>query len=586
MRLNFESEINSSKISRAKVNIDVGIDSFFQRAGVIYYNIHVKSKLFTLEFSKRYSDFVTLETKLKLAYPEIVWPPLPEKIYFGNTDRSKIEARRDKLEKYMVGLIAIYSESFQYEEITTFIGLASEETQKLNDLADSNIQVGDKVTLLYLQLIYNKRRLSENSEVFLHAATRYVISKQAASLILFGEGNILSIFQVAFDPPTSPSRPCNNLPSRDSSRIEASPRVSQLHLRPIDSKQVENHYKCSQFSRVILRLFSLTNNINGETFRNMILNKKIDLWRSAFSTHLCSKLSTECKFNCYQLLQVLIEFGNLKSYEMLFSSAEEAQTFSAWYKTRKINLQNEPRASVYEESFPKIHQILFNSEISSDFLRKTLDRFTDKRTIDTFIVDSSASIYKLFFLIRPYHRRSLLESIADFSWSANALLVENRTPTQPNVAQKKVIINSFEGDSSLFYISFFNVHQVKCGQRIVMFFSDDDVSDWEKEKYQEALRAKLNLSEKPSLQVFNHQLGFFVDIVPSPTNKGFDHVSIVLTSDFLAQRTDKRYDVIKATFTQLGQNIKRIKKYYDETLKNMPDLSFERQNSSSSFIAE
>lgn len=84
------------------------------------------------EFSSthRYSDFVWLHNQLKARYPNVIIPPLPEKVITGNCDPNFIRLRRHALERFL-NRIASHPLLQEAEDLQTFLE-ANEETLKAN----------------------------------------------------------------------------------------------------------------------------------------------------------------------------------------------------------------------------------------------------------------------------------------------------------------------------------------------------------------------------------------------------------------------------------------------------------------------
>lgn len=532
----------------------------------VSYTIRIHNILFDYMIQKRFSDFEGLYSKLRDLFPHIILPRLPEKFFFNNFDEKKIQERRAKLEKFLNDAILLLMKENKVEQIFEFIELRNHNMHSVIDLNNSNFLITDKCTLEYIKLIYEKNKLERNLRNLRQSVMKQKVSVSTAELMLKGSDSFVGLFVIAFSHQKyfdhyldeKPDLTIKKVLSKSFS-IEHNVPVPVMYSTPGTSNV---HHVCMFVSSFILDLLDPCKNVNAKTFREVFKDSGSAIFSGAeFKNHLCAKIDTMCKRNCYEILRIYKELSNNLDEFFLFTEVEEYRKFNTWYHKHMKTLRKESLFEDAESKFPKITDILFNNQISENFIFKIMDIFMDKLNLNLLSFEEDRNLVKLSFTINASKKDQFILSIINFSWSDNVLKVINNDIKDSDIMyienSQLLCIRTFfftkEGHDNTIFYTIIKFYQVIRGDRVIIVLAPQDASYYNKDQLKFLYDPEY--SGNDDFMTEDVDIGFFIDIEPFEDDETRLRVCLLMNYTFF----NKKNDNLRKSFEYFKKRIKVIK---------------------------
>ena len=104
-----------------------------------YFNYTVQGTKVPEPIIRRFRDFDTLRSKLRLRWPGIFLPRLPHRKKFGNNEKEVVDIRVEMINAFFIKLSSL-TKIFNSEEVALFIKNDSDSMKKLSELQMENYQ--------------------------------------------------------------------------------------------------------------------------------------------------------------------------------------------------------------------------------------------------------------------------------------------------------------------------------------------------------------------------------------------------------------------------------------------------------------
>ena len=104
-----------------------------------YFNYTVQGTKVTEPIVRRFRDFDTLRSKLRLRWPGIFLPRLPHRKKFGNNEKEVVDIRVEMINAFFIKLSSL-TNIFNSEEVALFVKNDEESMKKLSELQMENYQ--------------------------------------------------------------------------------------------------------------------------------------------------------------------------------------------------------------------------------------------------------------------------------------------------------------------------------------------------------------------------------------------------------------------------------------------------------------
>lgn len=532
----------------------------------VLYNIRIHNILFDYVIQKRFSDFEALFAVLRGLFPHLILPRLPEKFFFNNFDDKKIIDRKTKLEKFLNDVVLLLMKENKLEQLFEFIELRNHNIHSVLDLNNSNFLITDKCTLEYIKLIYEKNKLERNLRNLRKSVTKQKITMQTAELMLKGSESFVGLFIVAFSHQKYFDHYLDEKPDMTVKKILSKSfslehNTSMALLSPLYTPN-NVHHVCMFVSSFILDLLDPCKNVNAKIFREVFKDSGSTIFSGGeFKNHLCAKTDTMCKRNCYEILKIYKELSNNLDEFFLFTEVEEYRKFNTWYHKQMKALRKESLFEDAEAKFPKINDILFNNQISENFIFKIMDIFMDKQNLNLLSFEEDRNLAKLSFTINAAKKDQFVKSILDFSWSDNILKVIDNNVQESDLiyiensqllCMRTFFFTKEENDDHIYY-TVVKFYQVARGERSVIVLAPQDPLYYDKEQ----LKMLYDPADTEDHVFISEDvdIGFFIDIEPFDDNDALSRVCLLMNYTFF----NKRNETLRKSFEYFKKRIGAIK---------------------------
>lgn len=532
----------------------------------VLYSIRMHNILFDYVIYKRFSEFEVLYAKLRELFPNLILPRLPEKFFFNNFDEGKIIERKAKLEKFLNDLILLLMKDNNLGQLFEFIELRTHKMHSVLDLNNSNFLITDKCALEYIKLIYEKNKLEKNIRRLRSSIMKQKVNMSTVELMLKGSESFVGLFVIAFSHQKYFEHYLDEKPDLTAKKAQ-SKSFSMEHntSMPIMGSYTSVptvHHTCMIVSSFILDLLDPCKNTNAKIFRDVFKDSGSTIFSSAeFKGHLCAKTDTMCKRNCYEILKIYKDLSNNLDEFFLFTEVDEYRKFNTWYHKQMKTLRKESLFDDAEAKFPNIKDILFNNQISENFIFKIMDIFMDKQNLNLLSFEEDRNLAKLSFDIKTSKREEFIKSIADFSWSSNVVKLIDHSMQDSDIiyiensqmlCMRTLFFKKEDHDGFIFYttVKFYNITK---GDRMIVLLAPQDSMCNSQEN------AKIlydpNYDGDDIFVTEDIDIGFFIDMEPFEDNETRLRVSLLMNHSFF----NKKRESSRATFDYFKSRIRTIR---------------------------